>query len=74
MTALRNRIDARAAEVRRAGFLGHWTIIRGEEFYIGTRAPCGAMLRIGLDGDLPVCAATCECSADAKRRAKDRRR
>ena len=72
MTALRNRLDARAAEVRRAGFLGHWTIIRGEDFYIGTRAPCGAMLRIGLDGDLPVCGEDCPCSADAKRRAKGR--
>ena len=73
MTALRNRLDARAAQVQRAGFLGAWTIIRGEDFYIGTRAPCGAMLRIGLDGDLPVCAATCECTQDAKRRAKERR-
>ena len=74
MTALRNRLDARAAQVQRAGFLGAWVVAAGDETMIGTRAPCGAMLRIGLDGDLPVCAATCECSADAKRRAKDRRR
>ena len=74
MTALRNRLDARAAEVRRAGFLGAWAVASGDETMIGTRAPCGASLRIALTGDLPVCSEDCECSADAKRRAKERRR
>ena len=74
MTALRNRIDARAAQVQRAGFLGAWAVAAGDETMIGTRGPCGAVLRIALTGDLPVCGDDCPCSADAKRRAKDRRR
>lgn len=74
MTTLRNRIDARAAQVQRAGFLGAWAVLAGDETMIGTRAPCGASLKIPLTGDLPVCAATCECTQDAKRRAKERRR
>ena len=73
MTNLRNRIDARAAEVAKAGFLGHWTVIKGDEFFVGTRASCGALLHIPLTGPIPRCSETCTCTADAKRRAKSRR-
>lgn len=73
MSALSTRLDARGREVTAAGFLGAWTVIRGDEITIGTRAPCGASLRIPLAGPLPVCGETCGCNGETRRRAKSRR-
>jgi len=68
------RIDARGQEIMKAGFLGAWAIARGDEVMIGTRAPCGASLRIPLDGPLPRCGEDCPCNAESKRRVKERSR
>lgn len=70
---MRNRLEYRQDQILKAGFLGAWTEATGEEIGIRTRAPCGASLRIGLDGPLPECGATCSCTADWKRRVKERR-
>ncbi len=68
------RIAARGQEITRAGFLGAWTIAKGDEVMIGTRAPCGASLRIPLTGPLPRCGEDCPCNAESKRRFKERSR
>ena len=74
MSSPRNRADARAMECQRAGLLNPHIRLDKGEVRIGCRAPCGASLRVPLEGPIPECGVSCGCSAACRANAKKRMR